>query len=184
MNTSRKSMHTPGPPQAETALCLTVTTSSPEETMALGQELAKLLGPGDVVALFGSLGSGKTTLVKGMAQGLGVDPRAVRSASFLLLQEYRGRLPVFHFDAYRLEGPQDMFNLGCDELFWGEGISVIEWADRVEESLPEEYIKISLFIETPEKRRITLSYPPKAEQRYRKVLEGLRIRGQGLGDRG
>ena len=121
-------------------------TNSPEETMALGRELGKLVGPGDVVALFGSLGSGKTTLVKGIALGLGVDPKIVRSASFLLMQEYHGKLPIYHFDAYRLEGPRDMSRLGCDEFFWGEGLSIIEWADRVEESLPEEYIKISLFI--------------------------------------
>jgi tRNA threonylcarbamoyladenosine biosynthesis protein TsaE len=148
--------------------------------MALGQEIARLLGPGDVVALSGSLGSGKTTLVKGMALGLGIDPKVVRSASFLLLQEYQGRLPIFHFDAYRLESPQDMFRLGCDELFWGEGISIIEWADRVEESLPEEHIKISMYIETPSKRRITASYQG---ERYRRVLEGLIIRGQGVGGR-
>ncbi|MFN3466758.1 MAG: tRNA (adenosine(37)-N6)-threonylcarbamoyltransferase complex ATPase subunit type 1 TsaE [Candidatus Brocadiales bacterium] len=155
-------------------------TNGPEETMALGQEIGKLLGPGDVVALFGSLGSGKTTLVKGMALGLGVDPKTVRSASFLLMQEYRGRLPIYHFDAYRMEGPLDMFRLGCDELFWGEGLSVVEWADRVEGSLPEEYIKISLFIETPSRRRIEVAH---VGERYGKVLQGLVVRGQGVGGR-
>ncbi len=153
--------------------------------MALGQEIGKLLEPGGVIALFGSLGSGKTTLVKGIALGLGADPRVVRSASFLLLQEYKGKLPIYHFDAYRLEGPRDMFQLGCDELFWGEGISIIEWADRVEESLPEEYIKISLFIkEAPNERRIEISC---VGERYEKVVQGLihlRRRGQELGSRG
>ena len=153
-------------------------TNSPEETIALGQEIGRLLGPGDVIALFGSLGSGKTTLVKGVALGLGVDPKIVRSASFLLMQEYKGRLPIYHFDAYRLEGPLDMFRLGCDELFWGEGLSIIEWADRVEESLPEEYIKISLFIEAPDKRRIEVSY---TGERYGKVLQALNRSGSGQG---
>src|SRR3990167_10780951 len=145
-------------------------TNSPEETMALGQEIGELLGPGEVVALFGSLGSGKTTLVKGIALGLGVDPKVVRSASFLLMQEYQGRIPIYHFDAYRLEGPQDMSRLGCDELFWGEGLSIVEWADRVEESLPEEYVKIFLSIESPNKRRIEVSC---LGERYVKVLQGL-----------
>jgi tRNA threonylcarbamoyladenosine biosynthesis protein TsaE len=155
----------------EPGLWHTITTSGPEETMRLGEEIGKLLGPGHVVALFGSLGSGKTTLVKGIARGLGVDPRVVHSASFLLMQEYKGgRLPVYHFDAYRLEDPRDMLRLGCDEIFWGEGVSIVEWADRVEEALPEEYIKVSLFIETPSRRRIEVSYKG---ERYRKVLEGL-----------
>ncbi|HHT9120590.1 MAG TPA: tRNA (adenosine(37)-N6)-threonylcarbamoyltransferase complex ATPase subunit type 1 TsaE, partial [Candidatus Hypogeohydataceae bacterium YC41] len=145
-------------------------TNSPEETMTLGQEIGRLLGPGEVVALFGSLGSGKTTLVKGIALAQGVDPKVVRSASFVLMQEYQGKLPIYHFDAYRLEDPRDMFGLGCDEIFWGEGISIVEWADKVEKTLPEEYIKISLFIEAPNKRRIEISYQG---ERYKRIVQGL-----------
>ncbi len=150
--------------------CITMTTHSPEETMALGKAIGEYLGPGQVIALFGSLGSGKTTLVKGIALGMGVDPKVVRSASFLLMQEYRGRLPIYHFDAYRMESAADMFQLGCDECFWGEGVSIVEWADRVEESLPDEYIKISCFIEDPTSRRIEVSC---VGEKHRGVLKNL-----------
>lgn len=147
------------------------TTSSEQETIGLGRRLGGLLGPGDVVALMGSLGSGKTTLVKGLAEGLGIrDVREVRSASFLLIAEYKARMPIYHFDAYRLEGAGEMFELGCDEIFWGDGVSVVEWADRVEECLPDNYLKISMYIEGPNTRRLEVSSHGK---RYEGVVSSL-----------
>lgn len=151
------------------------TTSNEQETIGLGRRLGGLLGPGDVVALMGSLGSGKTTLVKGLAGGLGIrDVREVRSASFLLIAEYKARMPIYHFDAYRLEGAGEMFELGCDEIFWGDGVSVVEWADRVEECLPEDYLKISMSIEGPTKRRVEVSSNGKG---YDEIVSGLKCGG-------
>ncbi len=147
MNTSSK---------AESVFVLV--TSSEKETMEVGCRIGGLLGPGDVVALSGSLGSGKTTLVKGLAMGLGIgDVKEVRSASFLLIAEYKARVPIYHFDAYRLKGAEEMYGLGCDEIFWGDGVSVVEWADRVEECLPESYLRISMSIEGPTSRKVAVS---------------------------
>lgn len=151
----------------------TTITHSPEDTIRLGQRIGALLEPGDVIAIFGSLGSGKTTLVKGIGLGLGMkDSREVRSASFLIIAEYKARIPIYHFDAYRLEGPGDMYNLGCDEFFWGDGVSIVEWADRVEGSLPEEYLKVSLSIEAPSSRSVEVSSHGKRYERVIRELEG------------
>ena len=132
-----------------------MTTNSPDETIELGRRLGRLLGPGDVVALTGELGAGKTCLTKGIALGLGVaDARAVRSPTFVLISEYsasppdsigtasqsqgRGRLTLYHVDAYRLHGPADFEALGSAEIMTSGAVTVIEWADRVEGALPDE----------------------------------------------
>jgi len=111
---------------------MTLVTHGPEETLALGRRLGRLLGAGDVVALSGPLGSGKTTLTKGLAEGLDVEePRWVTSPTFVLIHEYPGRVPVYHVDAYRLAGASDAEALGVDELFFGDGVTIVEWADRI-----------------------------------------------------
>jgi tRNA threonylcarbamoyladenosine biosynthesis protein TsaE len=108
-----------------------VTTRSEEGTAAVGRELAKTLGPGSVVLLAGDLGAGKTALVRGLAEGLGIDPAEVSSPTFTLIQEYRGgRLPLYHVDLYRL-GPAEVDDLGLDELTEGSGVTAIEWPDRL-----------------------------------------------------
>ena len=115
------------------------------ETITFGERLGRLLAPGDVIALVGELGAGKTTMVKGIVQGLGVtDRRAVKSPTFALVHRYEGRIPVYHFDAYRLENAQEMLDIGSDEMIYGDGVSIIEWADNVSECLPEEYLKVTL----------------------------------------
>jgi tRNA threonylcarbamoyladenosine biosynthesis protein TsaE len=119
-------------------------TASPDETIALGRRLAAALQPGDVVALYGDLGAGKTHLVKGICAGLGVAPAAVTSPTFTLVNEYRGDLPVFHFDAYRVERPDEFFDLGYEDYFFGDGVSLVEWPERVEGLIPPEAIRLRL----------------------------------------
>ena len=132
-------------------------TSSADETIKFGEKLGRLLAAGHVIALVGELGAGKTTLVKGIVQGLGVkDRRAVKSPTFSLLHKYEGRIPIFHFDAYRLEGVQDMLDIGSDEIIFGNGVSIIEWADRALGCLPEEYLKITLIAVSENERKIEL----------------------------
>src|SRR5262245_24240295 len=111
----------------------------PEATHSLGRRLGELLFPGAVVALTGPLGAGKTFLVRAIAEGLSVpDSRVVSSPTFVLIQEYAGRLPIYHFDTYRLKSVADFAELGVHEYFQGSGVCLIEWADRVTELLPAE----------------------------------------------
>ena len=119
-------------------------THSPAETCALGECLGKEALIGDVVALFGDLGAGKTVLAKGIAAGLGADPDDVTSPTFILMRRHEGRLPLYHFDAYRLDGPNDMLDIGADEMFYGDGVSVIEWADRVRDVLPPDRLEVHM----------------------------------------
>src|SRR5215471_3766694 len=110
---------------------LTATFDVPDlaGTIELGRRLGELLFPGAVVALVGPLGAGKTHLVRAVAEGLGIaDSRAVSSPTFVLIQEYRARLPIYHFDAYRLRSQAEFFDLGVHEYFEGDGVSLVEWA--------------------------------------------------------
>ena len=116
-------------------------------TEVLGHCLGTVLFPGAVVALIGPLGAGKTHLVRAVAEGLGVpDRRLVTSPTFVLIQEYHGRLPVYHFDAYRLPSAAAFDDLGAQEYFEGDGVCLVEWADRVERSLPVERLWIRLSV--------------------------------------
>lgn len=125
-------------------------------TEALGHRLSHHLFGGAVVALIGPLGAGKTHLVRAIAEGLGVsDSRVVNSPTFVLIQEYAGRLPIYHFDAYRLRNSGEFVDLGAHEYFEGKGICLVEWADRVEEVLPQDHLRITLQIIGETARRIT-----------------------------
>ena len=132
-------------------------SKSSEETIGIGEHLAKWFQKGDIVCFFGDLGSGKTTLIKGIARGLKIGPKKVNSPTFVLMNSYHGRLPLFHFDLYRLEDVQEISALGCDEYFYGDGISVIEWADRLGVLLPKEYLRIDLKHRKLEERMIRFS---------------------------
>ena len=119
-----------------------LTVSTPEETMLLGQLLAPLLAAQDVILLDGDLGAGKTTFTKGLAVGLGIK-RNVKSPTFTIIREYQdGRLPLYHMDVYRLEdGSGD--ELGLDEYFNGDGVSVVEWSTFVADELPDQYLRVA-----------------------------------------
>jgi len=165
----------PPPPRRLGTRHVTVTTNSTDETIALGRRLGQLLGPGDVVALRGPLGSGKTTLTKGIAAGLGVpEPRWVTSPTFVLVHQYEGRVPVYHVDAYRLRGAADAEALGSDEMFFGDGVVVVEWAERIAGALPDERLDIALEHAGEERRRLT--FEPHGE-RYAAVLRRLTAPG-------
>jgi|SRR5581483_4033538 len=136
---------------------LTVDVSSPAETTAFGRQLASALFPGAVMALVGPLGAGKTYLVRAIAEGLGIkNSRVVTSPTFVLIQEYDARLPIYHFDVYRLGNVRDFVDLGVAEYFEGRGVSIVEWADRVAESLPAEHLRITTTVTGEWTRRLQI----------------------------
>jgi tRNA threonylcarbamoyladenosine biosynthesis protein TsaE len=114
------------------------------ETAKLGAALAEVLAPGSVIALNGPLGAGKTRLVQAIAEALGVPRSQCVSPTFMLINEYRGRLPIYHFDAYRLKDEDEFLELGPDEYFDGPGVALVEWAERVENCLPPERLEIRI----------------------------------------
>jgi len=130
-------------------------TASPEETDAAGQRLGETLGPGDVVALSGELGAGKTVFVQGLVRALDVTTGAT-SPTFLLVNEYRGRLLVYHVDAYRTASLAELLDLGLEEMMDGGGVTVIEWAERVEPVLPPRTVRVRIDGVGDESRRITI----------------------------
>src|SRR5947207_4259598 len=128
---------------AESDLSMEWVTESDEETRALGEALGRRLGPGDVVCLQGPLGAGKTTLAQGIARGLEVED-VVNSPTFTLVQEYAGRLPVYHLDVYRLSGPEEAADLALDELFAAGGVVMIEWPEQIAAALPPDRVEVRL----------------------------------------
>jgi tRNA threonylcarbamoyladenosine biosynthesis protein TsaE len=144
-------------PWTPTEGCLTeLVSSSPEETEALGEDIARRLKPGAVVALRGGLGSGKTSLAKGIARGLGVG-ETVTSPTYTIIAEYAGTIPLRHIDAYRLSGDEDFERTGAAELLGGDGVSLIEWSERIPHSLPDGVITIAIEITGPTERHIRVS---------------------------
>jgi tRNA threonylcarbamoyladenosine biosynthesis protein TsaE len=120
-----------------------VQTNSPEETSNWGALIGKYAREGLVVCLWGDLGAGKTQLAKGVAQGLGITEQ-VTSPTFTLINEYQGRLPLYHMDLYRLGDAEEAYDLGLEEYFYNRGISLVEWPERIEELLPEERLDLRL----------------------------------------
>lgn len=134
---------------------LTLETAGPEQTHALGVRLGRLLRPGDAVLLSGELGTGKTVLTQGIAEGLDVQ-EPVKSPSFVLLHQYEGRTTVYHADLYRLESPEEVADLGLDEVA-AEGVLVVEWAERGGGVLPPDHLWVRLEYGDDDRRRITLA---------------------------
>lgn len=146
----------PDDPAADADL-LPATTAAPADTEHVGRRLARSLAPGDVVALYGDLGAGKTVLVRGICEGLGLEPGEVTSPTFTIVHEYReAPAPVYHFDAYRVERLDEFYGLGYEEYFFGDGISIVEWADRIEPLIPDHAIRIRIDHEGGDLRRIAL----------------------------
>ena len=140
-------------------------------TMTFGRRLGQKLHPGAVVALVGILGAGKTHLTRAIAEGLGIsDSRVVSSPTFVLVQEYTARLPIYHFDAYRLNTEAEFADLGAHEYFEGDGVCLIEWADRVPASLPAEHLRITLTITGKTSRRAVVEG---RGERYENLVEEL-----------
>ena len=137
---------------------LTVTSRSPEETFFIGNIIGRNLIEKDVVALVGELGAGKTCLTHGIARGLGVpDEYQITSPSFTLINEYQGRIMLYHFDLYRLSRASEMDDMGYEEYFFGQGVSVVEWADKVEGILPDETLFVLMNYTDENERNIIIS---------------------------
>jgi len=133
-------------------------SNSISTTLSIGKKVSDNLSAGDIVCLFGELGSGKTVLAKGIASGLGIDKRKIVSPSFVLIRQYnKARLPLYHFDLYRLKALKDIAFLGYEEYLYGEGVAVIEWADRLGRIMPKEYLGIELLVRGDSRRLIRFS---------------------------
>ncbi len=147
-------------------------THSEQETVELGSRMGKLLGAGDIVLLYGGLGAGKTVLTRGIALGLGTRDM-VTSPTYTLMHRYEGRVPIFHFDLYRLGGPDEVLDLGYEEFFYGDGVSVVEWPERLEYLCPEEYVKVEMEAAGDGIRKITVNAIGDRYSRFEKELKGL-----------
>ncbi|SES86452.1 tRNA threonylcarbamoyladenosine biosynthesis protein TsaE [Natronincola peptidivorans] len=146
-----------------------ITVFSEEETKALARKLGKMTKNGDVLCLIGDLGTGKTTFTKAFAEGLEVEDY-VTSPTFTILQEYEGRLPLYHFDVYRIRDVNEMQDIPYDEYFYGDGVTIIEWAQLVEEILPRDYLKITIRYLDIEKRELCFKA---TNEYYQKQIEEL-----------
>lgn len=145
-----------------------IISSSQKQTQSLGDKLARRLHSGSLVALSGPLGSGKTTLIKGICKGLGIK-EMVRSPYFVIMRQYPGKLQVYHFDLFRLNSPEELFSIGYEEYFYGDGICLVEWAEKAKALLPQERIDIFLKIVSESKREIKIEeVKPEKEQKLKK----------------
>ena len=141
-----------------------ITTHSADETQALGQKLASRLAPGDVIAYFGDLGAGKTAFTRGLAQGLGItDP--VTSPTYTIVNEYlSGRIPLFHFDMYRLSSSDELFDIGWEDYLSRGGVCAVEWSENVEDALQDAIrVTIDKDADEPDTRHITITGGPRFE---------------------
>ncbi|MCM3569900.1 tRNA (adenosine(37)-N6)-threonylcarbamoyltransferase complex ATPase subunit type 1 TsaE [Neobacillus mesonae] len=144
-------------------------THNSEETSQFAERLAALLQPGDILALEGDLGAGKTTFTKGLAKGLNIK-RTVNSPTFTIIKEYKGRLPLYHMDVYRVA--DSLEDLGFDEYFEGDGVTVVEWAHLIKEQLPSDLLTIYIYHQENDQRRIALRpESPRYEQLCKEIFQ-------------
>lgn len=149
-----------------------IITESTQETLNLGRKLGRNLKAGDVVCLFGQLGSGKTVLVKGIAVGLGIKGNKVNSPSFVLLKQYKGKILLNHFDLFRLKKIEEILDIGFQEYIYSKDISVIEWAERLGKFLPDEFLGIRLDIRGKGRRKLNFFA---SNSYYKQMLVTLRL---------
>lgn len=132
-------------------------SDSIEDTIKIAERFAKKLKSGDCIALVGELGSGKTVFTKGIAKGIGVkDARYVNSPTFVIIKEYKAKMPLYHFDLYRLNHCLSLDALSYDEYFYGDGVTVIEWADKIRRLLPKKYTEVRLTVSGENSRKIEI----------------------------
>lgn len=144
MNQTPSSANAPGMARASVAATYLFVAPDEGATNRLGELLARVLEPGAVVALIGNLGAGKTRLVRAVAEAAGVDRREINSPTFVLVHEYQGHFPIYHFDTYRLHGEHEFVSLGAEEYFAGDGVCFVEWADRVAGVIPADHLRIEI----------------------------------------
>jgi tRNA threonylcarbamoyladenosine biosynthesis protein TsaE len=149
-----------------------LTSHSPEETQSFGKELGHLTRAGDVILLMGNLGAGKTCITQGIAWGLDIDGYA-RSPSFVVVNEYKGRLPMYHIDLYRLDNIAEIADLGLDDYLYGKGLCVVEWADKALDLMPPQNLLIKIELLGENERELELT---NHGQRYKEMLADIKKR--------
>ena len=147
-----------------------IITESYAETKQIGRALGSLLGAGDIVALYGDLGAGKTAFSQGIAAGMGIED-AITSPTYLVIKVYPADLPLYHIDTYRLEGSEDLVYLGYEEFFFGTGVTVIEWAEKISDLLPEERLDVNIEVMGEFKRKLKFTGKGKLYMRLLEELE-------------
>ena len=147
-----------------------VITASPEQTWRIGEMLGRALGAGDTICLYGDLGAGKTSFSYGIALGLEVREQYITSPTYTFVNEYEGRVPLYHIDLYRLNDPEELENIGFEEYIDSDGVTVIEWAERAEDELPVE--RLSVYLTYVDEKSREIGFLAEGE-RYEKVLEEL-----------
>lgn len=120
-----------------------ILTNSPQQTYELGKRIGQILKPGTVICLSGEMGAGKTAITQGIVKGVGVDTY-VTSPTYTIINEYDGDIPIYHFDVFRIEDVEELYEIGFDEYLYGMGIVIIEWASLIQEALPDEYLWINI----------------------------------------
>jgi len=138
-------------------------SNSEAETQSCAERFAAQLKAGDIVFLQGDLGAGKTTFVKGLVKGFKLSPNKVNSPTFVLMNYYKGKLPIYHFDLYRLENPKEIESVDFDDYFYGQGISLIEWPERLGIYKPKNYYLVELKHKGERQRQVCISYPSKPQ---------------------
>lgn len=146
----------------------TIYLNEDKDTREIGFKLGKLLNPGNVICLVGDLGAGKTTMTQSLAEALEVDDY-ITSPTFTIVNEYEGKMPLYHFDVYRIGCSDEMYDIGFEEYINGEGVCIIEWADIIEDILPDEYLKIELNYKDMGREMNLIPYG----KEYEKIVEEL-----------
>ena len=141
---------------------ITFITNSAEETIELGKKIGSLLQKGDIIAMQGTLAAGITTITKGIAEALDIKD-TITSPTFCLISEYEGKMPLYHMDVYRLDSAEDFANLGTEDMLYGEGVSIIEWSEKIMEELPKKTIILKLIPHEDGSRTITIENWPHGE---------------------